>query len=87
MKLTTLKQTFICTYEHVCTPGLLAHSALIHVRCHPDTFRGRPCNACVVRALHPECRQYPSRQCLENLTDWQVLAGGHVARRLVPQGL
>lgn len=26
VKLTVLKQTFICTYKHVCTPGLLAHA-------------------------------------------------------------
>lgn len=38
VKLAVLKQSFICTYKHVCTPGLLAHATLIPVLSHTGTF-------------------------------------------------
>lgn len=38
VKLAVLKQSFICTYKHMCTPGLLAHTTLIPVLSHTDTF-------------------------------------------------
>lgn len=63
VKLTVLKQTFICTYKHVCTPGLLAHAtsaprAQSHSHVHgltpamPVWFMYSPSNADNSQASH-----------------------------------
>ena len=45
---------------------------------HTATSCADPDNAYVVHAQPPKRRQQPSQPRLEDLTDWQGLAGGHV---------